>query len=183
MSCGIGHRCGSDPGLLWLWFRPAAAAPIRPLAQELSYAKDVALKGKTNKQTKTRTEWSPNSCTAASPAVHSWRTRPSETRGHASNHTHSALTLVTSTQFRTQCMHSLSISLALGCRMISGAVRIVSVWNRGTFPRIKELKDFKFLGGVHKTDSVLSRVKQTQLRRVFNNDHSKSCLLTLVQEK
>ena len=26
-SCGIGHRCGSDPILLWLWHRPAAAAP------------------------------------------------------------------------------------------------------------------------------------------------------------
>ena len=31
MSCGVGHRRGSDPALLWLWCRPAAAAPIRPL--------------------------------------------------------------------------------------------------------------------------------------------------------
>ena len=26
-----GHRLGSDPALLWLWCRPAAVAPIRPL--------------------------------------------------------------------------------------------------------------------------------------------------------
>ena len=32
MSCSIDHRCGLDPTLLWLWCRPAAAAPIRPLA-------------------------------------------------------------------------------------------------------------------------------------------------------
>ena len=32
MSCGVGLRCGSDLVLLWLWYRPAAAAPIQPLA-------------------------------------------------------------------------------------------------------------------------------------------------------
>ena len=42
--CGIGHRCGLDPALLWLWHRPAVAAPIRPLAWELPYATGVALK-------------------------------------------------------------------------------------------------------------------------------------------
>ena len=26
--CGIGHRHGSDPALLWLWDRPVAIAPI-----------------------------------------------------------------------------------------------------------------------------------------------------------
>ena len=31
----MGHRCGSDPMLLWLWYRLAAIAPIRPLAQKL----------------------------------------------------------------------------------------------------------------------------------------------------
>ena len=35
--------------LLWLWCGPAAAAPIRPLAWELSYAAGVALKKKTQK--------------------------------------------------------------------------------------------------------------------------------------
>ena len=42
MSCGVGHRCGSDPVLLW--YRPAAIAPIRPLAWEPLYARGAALK-------------------------------------------------------------------------------------------------------------------------------------------
>ena len=41
MNCGVGHRRSSDPMLLWLWHRSAAAAPIRPLAQEFSYAPGV----------------------------------------------------------------------------------------------------------------------------------------------
>ena len=44
MSCGVGRRCGSDPALLWLWCRPAAAAPIRPIAWEPPCASGVALK-------------------------------------------------------------------------------------------------------------------------------------------
>ena len=56
MSCGVGCRCGSDPSLLWLWHRPGAAAPIRPLAWEPLYAEGAAQrnskKDKTNKQTK-----------------------------------------------------------------------------------------------------------------------------------
>ena len=47
MSCGIGQRLGSDLMLLWLWSRPAAAAPIGLLAWELPYAAGVvALKKK-----------------------------------------------------------------------------------------------------------------------------------------
>ena len=34
MSCGVGCRRGLDPALLWLWPRPVATAPIRPLAWE-----------------------------------------------------------------------------------------------------------------------------------------------------
>ena len=34
MSCGVGRRRGSDPALLWLWCRPVAPTPIRPLAWE-----------------------------------------------------------------------------------------------------------------------------------------------------
>ena len=44
MSCGVGHRCGLDLLWLWLWYRLAAAAPIRPLAWELPYATGEALK-------------------------------------------------------------------------------------------------------------------------------------------
>ena len=44
MNCGVGHRCGSDLALLWLWGRPAPAALIPPLAWELPYATYVALK-------------------------------------------------------------------------------------------------------------------------------------------
>ena len=45
-SCGIGHRCGSDLVLLWLWDRPAAATPIQPLAWERPYTSNVAIKTK-----------------------------------------------------------------------------------------------------------------------------------------
>ena len=51
MSCGVGHRCGLDPALLWLWRRPAAAAPIGPLARESPYAAGVALKRQKDKKT------------------------------------------------------------------------------------------------------------------------------------
>jgi len=42
VSCGVGRRRGSDPELLWLWCRPVAIAPIRPLAWEPPYATGVA---------------------------------------------------------------------------------------------------------------------------------------------
>ena len=44
MSYGVGHRPDWDPALLWLWPRLAAVAPNQPLACELLYATDVALK-------------------------------------------------------------------------------------------------------------------------------------------
>ena len=44
VSCGVGCRHGSDLALLWLWCRPAGAAPIRSLAWELPYATSAALK-------------------------------------------------------------------------------------------------------------------------------------------
>ena len=46
MSCGVGGRYGSDSLLLWLWCRPEAVAPIRPLAWEPPYAAGVVLKKK-----------------------------------------------------------------------------------------------------------------------------------------
>ena len=44
MSCCVGHRCSSDPSLLWPWCRPVFTAPIRLLAWELLYAMGAALK-------------------------------------------------------------------------------------------------------------------------------------------
>ena len=44
MSCGVGHGCGSDPVLLWLWCRPAAVVLIGLLAWEPPYATGAALK-------------------------------------------------------------------------------------------------------------------------------------------
>ena len=59
MSCGVGCRHGSDLALLWLWCRPAAIAPIRPLAWEALYAAGVALKRqRTKKKKKMQYGWS-----------------------------------------------------------------------------------------------------------------------------
>ena len=46
MSCGVGHRRGSDPVLLCLWHRPAPTALIGPLAWEPPYAVGTAKKKK-----------------------------------------------------------------------------------------------------------------------------------------
>ena len=60
MSCGVGHRRGSDPALLWPWRRPAAIAPIQPLSWEPPYAAgaapEIAKRQKTNKQTNKQTK-------------------------------------------------------------------------------------------------------------------------------
>ena len=50
MSFGVGRRRGSDLALLWLWRRPAATAPIRPLAWEPPYAVGAALKRRKKKK-------------------------------------------------------------------------------------------------------------------------------------
>ena len=52
MSCGVGHRLGSDPVLLWLWRRPAATTLIQSLAWEPPYAMGMALKKKKKKKDK-----------------------------------------------------------------------------------------------------------------------------------
>ena len=57
MSCGVGHRHGSDPLLLWLWCRLVAAAPVQPLAWELPYAVGVALKSKKRKKKKKKKKY------------------------------------------------------------------------------------------------------------------------------
>ena len=53
MSYGVGCRRGSGPELLSFWCRPAATAPIRPLAWKPPYATEVALeKAKRQKKEK-----------------------------------------------------------------------------------------------------------------------------------
>ena len=49
MSCGVGHRHGSDPELLCLLHRLAVVALIRPL-WELPHATGAALKRKKKKE-------------------------------------------------------------------------------------------------------------------------------------
>ena len=46
VSCGVGHRGSLNLAWLWPWCRPAAAAPIGPLAWEPPYATGAALKKK-----------------------------------------------------------------------------------------------------------------------------------------
>ena len=50
MSCGVGHKRGLDPTLLWLWHRLAVTTLIRPLAWEPPYAAGAALKSKKKKK-------------------------------------------------------------------------------------------------------------------------------------
>ena len=50
MSCGVGQRRDSDLALLWLWCRPAASAPIQPLAWEPPNAMAVAPKRQKKKK-------------------------------------------------------------------------------------------------------------------------------------
>jgi len=58
VSCGVGHRRGLDLVLLWLWHRPAAVAPIGPLAWKLPYAMWEALeKAKRPPHTHTKKEF------------------------------------------------------------------------------------------------------------------------------
>ena len=54
MSCGVGHRHGLDPALLWLWCRLVAIAPTRPLAWEPPYAAGAAQRN--SKKTKKKKE-------------------------------------------------------------------------------------------------------------------------------
>ena len=46
VSCGVGHRRGLAPALLWLWCRSEAVALIGPLAWELPCVTSAALKRK-----------------------------------------------------------------------------------------------------------------------------------------
>ena len=55
VSCGVCCRLVPDPELLWLWHRPVATVPIRPLAWGPPYAAGAALE-KAKKDTHTHTQ-------------------------------------------------------------------------------------------------------------------------------
>ena len=57
MSSAVGCRGGSDPALLWLWHRPEAPAPIRPLAWEPPHAEETAQEMAKHSHTK-KPKWS-----------------------------------------------------------------------------------------------------------------------------
>ena len=57
MSCGVGHRQGSDPILLRLWYRPAATPLLQPLAWEPPYAAGAALKRQKKKRQEKMQWW------------------------------------------------------------------------------------------------------------------------------
>ena len=56
VSCGIGPGCSSDSALLWLYCRPTAVAPIRPLAWEHPNALGEALNRQKKKKLQIRKE-------------------------------------------------------------------------------------------------------------------------------
>lgn len=53
---------------------------------------------------------------------------------------------MTSTQSWIHCTVIVSISLALGCKIIFGGDKTASIWNSGTFATTAALKACKFLG-------------------------------------
>ena len=59
VNCGVGRRLGSDPGLLWLWCKPAATALIGPLVWELPYAVGVGPKKDQKKKKKKKKQGRP----------------------------------------------------------------------------------------------------------------------------
>ena len=79
VSCGVGLRHSLDPALLWLWCRPAAAAPIRVLAWEPPYATGVAL-GEKNKQ-HIHTEKTPSFSLCVCAPMCVWRVQTQACRG------------------------------------------------------------------------------------------------------
>ena len=78
MSCGLRHRRSSDPVFLWLWHRPAATAPIRPLAWEPPYVEGGALKRQKKEEEISETGWAqacppcPSSGFSGTPGMRAW---------------------------------------------------------------------------------------------------------------
>ena len=63
MGCGVGGRHGSDPALLWLWLRPVATAPIRPLVWEPPHAAEAAQRNSKKTKIKKKNEIMPSAAT------------------------------------------------------------------------------------------------------------------------
>ena len=78
VSSGVGCRCGLDPALLWLWNRPVAIAPIRPLDWESPYAMGAALE-KAKRQEKKKKKEKERKIQGV-PVMVQWLTNP--TRNH-----------------------------------------------------------------------------------------------------
>ena len=72
VSCGVGHRHGLDPLLLWPWHRPAATALIQPLAWEPPYALGMALKKKKKKRLKKKNNEVCQGCGITVTFIHCW---------------------------------------------------------------------------------------------------------------
>ena len=75
MSCGVGCSCSSDPALLWLWYRPVAMAPIRPLAWESPYAVGAALEKDAQKNKRQKEKKKEKKKTKACLGVPLWYSR------------------------------------------------------------------------------------------------------------
>ena len=67
-------RHSSDPALLWLWCRPAAVAPIHPLAWESPYAAGAALKKRQKEKQKRKCEHLNDECSYVL-ILHMWPRR------------------------------------------------------------------------------------------------------------
>ena len=65
MSCGVGPSCGLGLALLGVWDRPAATAPIQPLAWEPPCAAGAALKRQKRQKKKEEKEIFPGVPTLA----------------------------------------------------------------------------------------------------------------------
>jgi len=99
VSCGVDHRRGSDPTLLWLWGRPVATALITPLAWEPPYAEGAALEKaqrqkKKKKKKKRKIKW-------GIPVMAQWLTNPTSIHGDEDQ------SLGSLSALRIQCCHEL----------------------------------------------------------------------------